>query len=305
MAALKIYFSKAPQLTLQKAEKDYAILNYSASAYGDSSKSYDFNSYYGDYIDEEKTLKNYYQHIGSYTLNTIEYEWKFQDSKSEIRNSQSGTYNYDYKNVSTGEKCDLLAECTISATETDRWYTYHYIWKPVMKEVIVGYEKDENDNFILDENEQQIPIIIEVIDYYEAILDETTGPHSSTTPVESITATTYAQVYTPPTAFTDYNFSKDTIIQSSEGLSATKVSNWCTHAGKYLSWRDQKDRYDDANFLKVIDYFKEEKPIITAAWYNDCADLVGCMTEVSNDHSQANSLITAQIFKDLGAAISP
>ena len=245
-AVLKIYFREAPQLTLQKTGKDYAILNYSASAYGDSSKSYDYNDYQGDYIDEEKTLRNYYRYIGSYTLSTIKYEWKFQDSKGETSNDKSGTYNYDYEKVSAGEKCDLLAKCTISATETNSWYRYYYVWKPVMKEVIVGYEKDENGNFILDENEQKIPIIIEVIDHYEAILDETTGPYSNTTPVESITATTYAQVYTPPTAFTDYNFNKDTIIQSSEGLSATKVSNWCDHAGKYLSWRDQKDRYDDA-----------------------------------------------------------
>ena len=294
MATLKIYFSEAPQLTLQKAEKDYAILNYSASAYGDSSQSYDYNYYYGDYIDEEKTLKNYYRHIGSYTLSIIKYEWKFQDSKSETRNLQSGTYNYDYKNVSVGEKCDLLAECIISATETDSWYTYHYKWNPIMKKVTVGYEKDENDNFILDENEQKIPIIIEVIDHYEATLEETTGPYSSTTPVESISATTYTQVYTPPTVFTDYNFSSDTIIQSSEGLSASKVSNWCTHAGKYLSWRDQKDKYGTVN-CNV-----SSGDLITAEWYNKCAAAVDSTLRVDT-----GDLITTDAFIKLGAAISP
>jgi hypothetical protein len=98
-----------------------------------------------------------------------------------------------------------------------------------------------------------------------------------------------------PGSFTDYNFSSGTIIQSSEeGLSASKVSNWCTHAGKYLSWKYQDNKYETVN-CNV-----SSGDLITAEWYNKCAAAVDSSLRVNT-----GDLITADAFIKLGAAISP
>ena len=288
--SLYIHFkNNYPKLIFLEAKEESANIQYQAIAYGDSDWSYDENTS-ESYADPEKQYKNYVNYKGYYHLTDISYSWKFNDNLLATQQKQHGEYSYG--KLTTGSANDLIGTCTASATEIDT-YTKTEVWWEYIDNEIIGYEKDEITG-------EEIPIYKEP--YYKE--------HSVTTygggEIErSISETVTLTVYTSPGPFTDYNFSSGTIIQSTEGLSTTKVSNWCTHAGKYLSWKDQKDRYDDANYLKVIEYFKEEKPIITAAWYNDCAELVGCTTRVSNDHSQANSLITAQIFKDLGAAISP
>jgi hypothetical protein len=90
-----------------------------------------------------------------------------------------------------------------------------------------------------------------------------------------------------------YNFAKDTIICSPAGLTAAKVELWCDHCEKYLSWKSQTDRAGAANGCKV-----NSGDLITADWYNKCADLCGV------PHVERNALITANLFRALGAAIS-
>ena len=96
-----------------------------------------------------------------------------------------------------------------------------------------------------------------------------------------------------PGAFLWYNFAKDTIICSSAGLTAAKVDRWCDHCEKYLSWKSQTDRTGAADSCKV-----NSGDFITADWYNKCADLCGVPLVERND------LITADLFRALGAAIS-
>lgn len=232
----------------------------------------------------------------TYSHGVTNYKWEFSlGSTKNTSTSQSNSYTYA---ISPGTSYAFNASLTVSfgVAKYKQVTIYKYVNK-LDKDNNPIPELDENGDPKVDENGD--PVYEQEIKGFpqQAVWDS--GWTVSDT--EDISY----NIYTPPTVFTDYNFNKDTIIQSSEGLSTIKVSKWCTHAGKYLSWKDQEDRYNDANYLKVIEYFGEEKPVITAAWYNDCAELVGCTTRVSNKHNQADSLITAQIFKDLGAAISP
>jgi hypothetical protein len=96
-----------------------------------------------------------------------------------------------------------------------------------------------------------------------------------------------------PGAFLWYNFAKDTIICSPAGLTAAKVDRWCDHCEKYLSWKSQSDMTGAADGCKV-----NSGDLITADWYNKCADLCGV------PHVERNALITADLFRALGAAIS-
>lgn len=305
--ALEIHFSNNyPKLILEKAEKakeKSANIKYYAYAYGDNNQSYNYKVSMG-YADPEKKYENCNIYDGYYYLTSIteeSYSWKFEDNPLATQLSQHGEYSYG--NLIKGSANIITGTCTVSAIEMDHYDRTEIRWEYIDNEII-GYEKDEitGEDKIDEITGQRIPIYKEP--YYKEN-STTISDIENEVGKRSVSKTVEITVYTSPGSFTDYNFSKDIIIQSNEGLSATKVSKWCTHAGKYLSWRDQDDRYDDANSLKVINYFGEEKPIIRAAWYNDCAKLVGCTTRVSNKHNQADSLITAQIFKDLGAAISP
>lgn len=87
-----------------------------------------------------------------------------------------------------------------------------------------------------------------------------------------------ATVYTRPGIFSDYDFAENAIIENDDGLTAEKVSDWCTHCGKFLSWKNQSDKYSDAENCKV-----SQGDWITATWYNTCAELCGCNTRVSNN----------------------
>jgi hypothetical protein len=125
-------------------------------------------------------------------------------------------------------------------------------------------------------------------------------------------------IYTRPGQFSsvDNNFmsiKQGETIQASTGLTAKSVEAWCTHCGKHLSWRDRADRYSAANSCKV-----SSKDLITAKWYNSCAELCGLidvekektMRKTNKDYNDPNrvfagqTLITAEIIKKLGTKIS-
>lgn len=96
-----------------------------------------------------------------------------------------------------------------------------------------------------------------------------------------------------PGTFDLFNFAPNVMIESEDGLTAEKVDRWCDHCEKYLSWVSQTDMAGAADNCRV-----NSGDFITASWYNKCADLCGA------SHVAQNDLITAELFKALGAAIS-
>lgn len=110
-------------------------------------------------------------------------------------------------------------------------------------------------------------------------------------------------VYTHPGNFTDYNFSSTITITSNQGLTVRKVNNWLNHCEKYLKWKNQSE-LNSTTINKIAQCRVKADDIITASWYNKCAELCNCSTRVSSNQNNSNSLITVQIFKDLGKAIS-
>lgn len=103
-------------------------------------------------------------------------------------------------------------------------------------------------------------------------------------------------VYTRPGAFSEYGFSVDTIIESSDGLTAEKVSHWVAHCNTAAHWYNQNS-LDTANSCAVStgDY-------ITATWYNSCVDAMPCgkpSKVIANV-----SIITADVINVLGTGIS-
>ena len=83
-------------------------------------------------------------------------------------------------------------------------------------------------------------------------------------------------------------------------LTPAKVSTWCTHCGKWLSWKHQTNKYSDANDCGV-----SSKAWVTASWYNLCvttAEASDVCTSVSG--GPTGTIIAASLFTDLDSAIS-
>lgn len=103
-------------------------------------------------------------------------------------------------------------------------------------------------------------------------------------------------VYTRPGTFSGFDGKQDQLIV--DVINATSATNWNTHCGKYLSWKNQANKYGTVN----IPLPKEK--IITATWFNSLRDACGA-TETQVPKAVADqTIITADIFKKLGAAIS-
>ena len=239
------------------------------------------------YADPEKKYENYNIYDGYYYLTSINYSWKIKDT---TLNRQSGEYSYN--GLAKGSANTITGTCTISATEKDHYDRTEVRWEYIDNEII-GYEKDEitGEDKIDEITGQKIPIYKEP--YYK-MNSTTIEDIESKVGERTRSADATLTVYTHPGTFEGYNFSSGTIIQSTEGLSATKVSNWCTHAGKYLSWKYQENKYGTVN-CNV-----NSSDLITAEWYNKCAVAVDSSLSVNT-----GDLITADAFIKLGAAISP
>ena len=83
-------------------------------------------------------------------------------------------------------------------------------------------------------------------------------------------------------------------------LTPAKVSEWCTHCGKWLSWKYQADKYSSANGCGV-----SSKDWVTASWYNLCvttAEASDVCSSVSG--GRTGTIIAASLFTDLDSAIS-
>ena len=264
-----------------KIPKDNITTTIAKLEYGCSvSKSYSSN--YS--VDNRKNGIGEYIDYTYYHGNT-NYNWEFNlGTTKNISTSQSDSYTYT---VISGTSYAFSAKLTVSFSVSK--YKQVTIYKYVDKIGQDGKpipEVDADGNPKVDANGDPI--------YEQEIKGFPQDEEWDSSWSESDTEDISYNIYTPPTAFTDYNFSSGTTIQSKEGLSASKVSNWCTHAGKYLSWRDQDNKYGTVN-CNV-----SSGDLITAEWYNKCADIVDSSLRVN-----PGDLITADAFIKLGAAISP
>ena len=83
-------------------------------------------------------------------------------------------------------------------------------------------------------------------------------------------------------------------------LTPDKVSDWCTHCGKWLSWKYQTNKYSDANTCKV-----SPKDLITADWYNLCVSTAEASAVCSTvTGGPTGTVIAASLFTSLDSAIS-
>lgn len=242
-------------------------------------------SYSSDYsVDNRKDGIGEYIYYTYYHGNT-NYNWEFSlGSTKNISTSQSDSYNYA---ISPGTSYAFSAKLTVSfsVSKYKQVTIYEYVDK-IGQDGKPIPEVDADGNPKVDANGDPI--------YEQEIKGFPQQEEWDSGWTESDTKNISYNIYTPPTAFTDYNFSKDTIIQSGEGLSATKVSKWCTHAGKYLSWKYQENKYG------TVKCNVSSGDLITAEWYNKCAAAVDSSLSVNT-----GDLITADAFIKLGAVISP
>ena len=232
-------------------------------------------------------------HTYKYSYSKLTYAWKFSDGSSSALSSGTHTFT----SLSQGASNSIKANVDVSCTETlvHSWTTYTWVDNGDYEDQGKWVETDK-----VDANGKPIK---EWKENWVWVSDwdlESESHEKTTTSNLKSSGSASATVYTRPGVFSDYNFVNNVnAIESSEGLTVKKVSNWCTHCGKFLSWSNQSNKYNAAENCKV-----SKGDLITAEWYNKCAKLCGCSTRVSNDQTKNNSLITAQVFKDLGAAIS-
>ena len=83
-----------------------------------------------------------------------------------------------------------------------------------------------------------------------------------------------------------------------EVINSTSAANWNIHCGKYLSWKNQSNKYNSVNIT-----FPSGQ-LITADWFNSLRTACGATADQVPLAVKDTTLITADIFKKLGAAIS-
>lgn len=123
--------------------------------------------------------------------------------------------------------------------------------------------------------------------------------------VSATRACTPINVWTRPGTFTEYNnFSggpTGTIIQSSSGLTVSKVANWCTHCNKFAHWYNQNSTDTAGSSCQAT-----VNGLITAEWYNACVDACADATKrpAKVTGGPTGTIMTPSVFSNLGEAIS-
>ena len=217
-----------------------------------------------DYVGET-TLKIYCQGNYSASADRTDYETYYV-----IHRYSSFTFNWNYRGSSV--LTSLSGNCIIS-----------------------GLNKASSNTVYLS-------LTISYWDDYEYISREDGsiilkgGGQRTTQPYQSNELT----VWTRPGKFDKYNFSKDTIIQSSNGLTAAKVSDWITHCNNFSHWYNQSSQNTTTSTCQAT-----SGAVITAAWYNACVSACADKSKITTQTATTNqTIITADIIKKLGEAIS-
>ena len=81
-------------------------------------------------------------------------------------------------------------------------------------------------------------------------------------------------------------------------LTSGMISDWCTHAGKWLSWYAQANNYSGADGCKV-----SSGDWIEASWYNNCVLTVKASSP-SVSGGPNGTIITPSYFKSLDTLVS-
>lgn len=197
------------------------------------------------------------------SYSTLTYEWKFSDGGST--SGSSGTHTFT--GLAQGAPVTITAEVTVKCTKTTK--TRHWISS--------GYWGTEDP----------------------PKWHDTSHWSSWTTKTEELKASGSAQqdANTHPGVSTIFSgLAAEQIIE--DNLTSGMVSDWCTHAGKWLSWYYQADNYSGADGCKV-----SSKDWIEASWYNGCVSTV-LASSPSVSGGPNGTIITPSYFQSLDTLVS-
>lgn len=201
----------------------------------------------------------YHQTKTSYNYSSLSYSWSFSPAGSA--SGANGTTTVT--GLTQGNENNVSGRVTASCVET---VTHHY--------------RSRGDNG------------------EGGLTPWSEGSYNTTNNLQTSLSTSAIKVYTKPGAFTEYNFSKDQTIESSGGLTATKVSLWVDHCNKCAHWYNQNNT-DTANNCKV-----SPGDVISATWYNSCVAAIPNNKPATVTGGPNGTIITADIINALGRAIS-
>ena len=202
----------------------------------------------------------------------LSYSWTFSDGGS----ASGSSGNHTFTNLFKGAEVTLKASVKVTCTKTVS--TRHWIDS--------GYYKDKKD----DEGNVIGQEWVDTSHWSE---------WSATTSNLSATGSASQKANTHPGVCSAFgSIVAGQIIQIA--LTPAKVSAWCTHCGKWLSWKYQTNKYSDANICKVL-----PKSLITANWYNLCVSTAEASDVCSNvKGGPKGTIISASLFTNLDSAIS-
>lgn len=227
----------------------------------------------------------------TYSYSALSYSWAFSPSGSANSNSGSTIVS----GLSIGDENIISGTVTVSCTEGT---TLHSRTDTYIED---GYWNPEPQPAHGEPGDEDYVAPIKGIWHDTSYWDSTYSTGATNYTTISNSSSSSITVYTRPGIFTSYNFPQNTIIQSSSGLTATKVSNWITHCNNFAHWYNQNNIDTAGANCAVL-----SNDIITAAWYNACVDACAdATTKPAYVTGGPNgTIITTTIFSALGAAIS-
>ena len=203
----------------------------------------------------------------------LTYEWSFSDGGS----AAGASGNHTFTGLSKGSPVTLTATVVVKCVKTTRTRSWG----------IVGYTPVTTTN---PDDGSTTTTYIPNYDW---------GPWSTTTANLEASSSVSQEANTHPGECTVYaGLAFNMIIEYN--LTSGMVAEWCTHCGKWLSWKHQGDRYSAANGCNVA-----SGSTITATWYNNCvttAEAGDVCDSVSGGYN--GTVIRPGLFHSLGIAIS-
>ena len=238
----------------------------------------------------------------TYSYSDLSYAWAFTPAQATNPTTSSGTKTLE--GLTSGTATIIKATVTVTGVETTITHSrtdevdtpgYYYYSPPLPEQ---GDMTDDEYTEAVTQWAANGGTVTWIPPTYKK---GTASTSSSTSNISATASSEEITIYTRPGIFTDYNFSQNVIIQSSEGLTATKVSNWITHCNNFAHWYNQNN-IDTAG----IECEVSSNDIITATWYNACVDACADSTMKPSYVTGGlnGTIITPQIFANLGAAIS-
>lgn len=203
---------------------------------------------------------------------SLSYTWTFSSGVSSSGSSGSHTFT----GLSKGAEVTLKASVKVTCTKTVSTRTW----------IVDGYYKDEKDD-------KGNVIGQKWVDTSHWSDWSYTTSNLSATGSASQKANTH-----PGTCSAFGSIAAEQTVE--KALTSDKVSDWCTHCGKWLSWKYQSNKYSAANACKV-----SSKDWVTASWYNLCVTTAEASDICSTvQGGPEGTIIAASLFTDLDSAIS-